>query len=289
MGEVVLAQRDQDAVVGAREIEVLGGGLVLVEPLLERRGRAVLDEVGEVLEELLRTQPAAIVGLRQREDLLELVEDQERQQRAALGIPQQVAAVVQELPQRLALDRGARAAPVAGLGRGLEDRLLDLLGRRRRISRVVHPHVHRAEALAAQPRHEPGAQQRGLAEAGLPEQHGEVLALDATREFGGFLIAAVEVAARLLGVGRETQPRVLGIDRHRVGALQRRAAHERPPRASSCSRRTNSGLGSPPGRRVMCTARNFSGTSASASGVSSMHTGRMNTAPSAMLRERSTA
>ena len=82
----------------------------MLEASLERRRRAVLDEVGEVLEELLRAQPAGVIRLRQREDLLELVEDQQRQQRAAARIAQQVAAVVQEFPQRLALDRGARAA-----------------------------------------------------------------------------------------------------------------------------------------------------------------------------------
>ena len=50
--EVVLAQRDQDAVVGAREVEALGGRVVLLEPRLQRLRRAVLDQVGEVLEEL---------------------------------------------------------------------------------------------------------------------------------------------------------------------------------------------------------------------------------------------
>jgi len=40
---------------------------------------------------------------------------------------------------------------------------------------------------------------------------------------------------------------------------------------------------------VMCSARNLSGTRAIAAFVSSMHTGRMKIAPSAMLRERSMA
>ena len=73
--------------------------------------------------------------------------------------------MVQELPERLALDGRAGPRPVTrGLGRA-EDRLLDLFGRRRRIGRVVDPHVDRAIAFAAQPRHESGAQQRSLAEA----------------------------------------------------------------------------------------------------------------------------
>ncbi len=74
--EVVLAERDQHAIVGACEVEVLGGGLVEFEAPLQRRRRPVLDQVGEFLDELLRPQPAAVVGLGQREDLLELVEDQ---------------------------------------------------------------------------------------------------------------------------------------------------------------------------------------------------------------------
>ena len=52
MRQVVLAQCDQDAVVGARKIEVVGRGLVLVEAALERERRAVLDEIGELLDEI---------------------------------------------------------------------------------------------------------------------------------------------------------------------------------------------------------------------------------------------
>ena len=56
------------------------------------------------LEELRGALAAGVVGLRQREDLLELVEDQQRHERAAGGVAQHVVAVVQEFPQRLALD-----------------------------------------------------------------------------------------------------------------------------------------------------------------------------------------
>ena len=105
MRQVVLAQRDQDAVVGAREIEIVGVGFVVLEAALELGRRPVLDQVGQFVEEALRALPAGVVGLRQREDLLELVEDQQRQQRLAVRVAQQVAAVMQEFPQRFAFDR----------------------------------------------------------------------------------------------------------------------------------------------------------------------------------------
>ena len=110
VGEIVLAQRDQDPVVGAREVELLGRGVVALDPRFERLRRAVLDEVGEVLEELRGALAAEVVALREREDLLELVEDQQRDERLARGVAQHVVAMVQELPQRLAARRRRRSA-----------------------------------------------------------------------------------------------------------------------------------------------------------------------------------
>ena len=55
-----------------------------------------------------------VVALREREDLLELVEDQQRDQRLARRVAQDVVAVVQELPQRLAADGDAGLRPCAG-------------------------------------------------------------------------------------------------------------------------------------------------------------------------------
>ncbi len=80
--EVVLAQRDQHAVVAAREIEALGRQFVGLQPRLERPRRAVLDQVRQIVDEARRARAAGLVGLGQREDLLELVEDQERDERA---------------------------------------------------------------------------------------------------------------------------------------------------------------------------------------------------------------
>ena len=98
MSEVVLAQRDQDAIVRTREVEIFGRLVIVLDPRFECGRRAILDEIGKVLEKSLRAQPAGIVGLCEREDLLELIEDQQRQQRVAFLIAQQIAAMVQEFP-----------------------------------------------------------------------------------------------------------------------------------------------------------------------------------------------
>jgi hypothetical protein len=287
--EVILAQRDQDAIVGAGEIEVVSRGFVVLEPPLEVRRGPVLDQVGQFVEKLPGPPAAGIVGLREREDFLELVEDQQRDEGLASGIPQQVAAVVQELPQRLARDRRAGTGPVPRLGRHPVDRLLDLLGGRRRLGGVVDADVDRTEARTPQPGRQPRAQQRSLAEARLAEQHGQQLALHTAGKFRRLVVATVEIRAGLFRIARETQPRVFRVDGRRGADVRLDGSHGRRPCMRSCRRRTNSGDGVPPGSRAMCSDLNLSGTSASCSGVSSMQTGRMNTAPSAMLRDRSTA
>jgi hypothetical protein len=140
-----------------------------------------------------------VVALGEREDLLELVEDEQRRQGAASGVAQHVVAVVQELPQRLTLDRGAGARPRARGARLAEDRLLNLLGRRRRVAAVVESDIDRAMAFGPQARHQAGAQDRGLAQAALAEQHRERFALHASRQLGDLRLATIEVLARRLG------------------------------------------------------------------------------------------
>src|SRR6185437_12717071 len=103
------------------------------------------------------------------------------------------------------------------------------------------------------------------------------------------LVAPVEIGAGFFRIGEQAQPRIFGIERDRVVDAGMGVVHAGLPPDNSRRRRRNSGVGSPPDRRVMCSALKLSGTSAAASGVSSMHTGRMNTAPSEMLRARSTA
>ena len=210
--EVVFAERDENAVVGARKIEALHRRLVTIELSLERLGRAIFDEVGEVLGELRGALPAKIVALRQRENLLELIEDEQRDQRAAGVVAQHIVAVVEKFPERLAGLGDAGLRPVSG-GRGrAQDGLFDLLGGRRGFAAVVEPHIHGAIALGPEPRHETGAEDGGFSEARLAEEDGEELALHASPEFGDLLVAPVEIGARLLGEGGEAQPGILWID-----------------------------------------------------------------------------
>ncbi len=205
--------RNQDPVVAAREIEPLGRRLVLLDPCLERLGRAILDQIGQVLDELLGALASEIVALRKGEDFLELVEDQQRNERPAGRVVQDVVAMMQELPQRFAGHRDARLRPLAGFLRRTEDRGLDLFGGRGRFPRIVDAHVHRAVVHRPKPRHDAGAQHRGLAEARLPEQQREGLALHAPDELRYLILATVEIRARFLGEGREPEPRMLRVDR----------------------------------------------------------------------------
>ena len=162
--EIVLAQRDQYAIITAREIEAPGRGLIFVELRLERLGCAVLDQVRELGDKACRAGAAEFIALGESEDLFELIEDQQWNQRGARLVAQHIVAVVQELPQRLARDGHAHLGPLARKARRVPDRLLDLLGRLGRLPTVIDAHVNRAVPLAAQARHEPGPQDRGLAE-----------------------------------------------------------------------------------------------------------------------------
>ena len=110
MREIVLAQRDQNAVVAAREVELLDRVFVALDPRLDLLGRTVLDQVREVLDELRGAPAAEVVSLRQCEDLLELVEDQKWRECLAGTVAQQVVPVVQEFPQRFTGRRKRRVS-----------------------------------------------------------------------------------------------------------------------------------------------------------------------------------
>ena len=55
---------------------------------------------------------AELVALRQREDLLELIEDQQGNERGTGFVAQHIVAMMQEFPQRLALGGDARPGSI---------------------------------------------------------------------------------------------------------------------------------------------------------------------------------
>ena len=222
--QIVLTQRDQHAIVAAGEIEALGHLVVGFQLGLDRLGRAVFNQIGQVGDEGRGAGSAEVIALRQREDLLELIEDQQRDQSLAGFVAQHVVAVMQELPQRLASIGHPDLGPLAGAPGGAGDGLLDLFGGLGRVTAVVDAHVDRAITLVAQTRHQAGTQYRGLAQARLAEQHRQELALHPAGEFGDLVIAAVEIGARFFGKRGQPEPRMACIDRwlgRRLGARWR--------------------------------------------------------------------
>ena len=99
MREIVLAQRDQDPIVAACEVEALDGGFIVLHLRFELFGRAVLDQIGKIVEKLRGALAPGVVALREREDLLELIEDQQRNEWLAGCVVQDVTAVMEKLPQ----------------------------------------------------------------------------------------------------------------------------------------------------------------------------------------------
>ena len=98
-----------------------------------------------------------------------------------------------------------------GLGqRGLRDaRGCDRVGERLRYLEVgrfrrglvIEPDVNRKEAFGTQGGEKAGADQRGLAESGHAEEHGERLAFDAAKKLLRFGGAPVEIFRVLFGEG----------------------------------------------------------------------------------------
>src|SRR6185437_11488735 len=110
-------------------IEALRCRLIPLDLRLESLGRAVLDQVGELFDETRGPRPSEIITLGEREQLFELIENEQWNDRCAGGIAQHIFAVMQEFPQRLAGRRDANLRPLPGNVCGTPDGLLDLLSR----------------------------------------------------------------------------------------------------------------------------------------------------------------
>jgi hypothetical protein len=166
---------------------------------------------------------AEVVALRQREDFLELVEYQQRDQRPARRVAQYVIAVVQEFPQRFAADGHSRLRPLSERLRRPENGFLDLLRRLGCVGRIIDSYIDRAITFGAKPRHDARTQDRRLAESRLTEKYRQQLALHAPAKLGDLVFAAVEISPRLFGERGEAEPRMLFIDgRVRAQLVRRR-------------------------------------------------------------------
>ena len=168
--------------------------------------RAVFDEFGQLAHERDRAVALGARGGPEREQLLELVEDQHGHDGAATGVDQPVVAVMEKLPERFTRLGGAGFRPRAGARGRVGDHGLHLFARSGRAVAVIEPEVDRAEVGRAQPREDAGHEERRLAEAGLPEEHGERLALHEPGERANLGVAAVEEAALIFGERGEVGP-----------------------------------------------------------------------------------
>ncbi len=163
------------------------------------RQRPVAHDRAELLEKDLVGGAVTLVAKK----LLELVEHQ-HQRRA-----HEERAHLAELPERRRVASEGTLLEPAGCLERVDDRLLEPG------DRLLHPVAmhHRVEVLGlriAQPRHQGGAQERGLAHAARREEQGQAVRQDLVDEDGALLVAAEE---ELPLVGLEgTQPRV-GIQR----------------------------------------------------------------------------
>ncbi|MBI5768640.1 MAG: hypothetical protein HZA93_12650 [Verrucomicrobia bacterium] len=154
-------------------------------------------------------------GAAEREQFFELIEDEHRRERDAAGRNEAVVAVMEKFPERFAGLREIAFRPRAGARRFGADGLFHLLAERRRARRVIEAEVDRAEVGAAQPRKHAGLEQRRFAEARLPEEHRERIALHATREGFDLRIATEELRALRLGERREARPGAIRVGSRR--------------------------------------------------------------------------
>jgi len=204
-GQIVLAQRDQHPVVAASEVETLRGAVVLIETRLQRLRRAVLHQIPEFLDELGRALSTEVIDLREGEKLLELIEDEQRENPGTHSIVQHIVAVVQKLPERLSGVGNALLRPLSRSARGAPDRRLDLLGGLGALASIGDAHIHRAVALLTQLRDQAHAHVQGLAQPRFAKEDREELALHAPDELGDLLVAP-EKYSRVSSV-KETSPR----------------------------------------------------------------------------------
>jgi hypothetical protein len=259
LGEVVGADADDQPVAIFEHLAQERA--VALRRLPQQRRRRTLGQIRELFDQLVRL-PGHLAAL--REELLELIEDQHRRGRVVALVPEVGVGPMEVLPERLVVPRLRRLdAEGARLG---DDLALDLLDGRRQVAAVAQADVDREVVLEPQTRKESGAQQRGLAEAGQPEEQREPARADAAIERFHLFFASAEVTPVVFAEREQRRPRMLGIDaRLRIGL-----GHAVPARAALRNRRTSWRTasihvrdGPPAPTRSQCNWRNSRGTCSS--------------------------
>jgi hypothetical protein len=238
MRQEILAQRHDQLVGHAPQIEPLRRRGIRRQPPRERLGDSILGKISEIALEALHSfsEPLA-----EGEDLLELVEHQHRGERVVLLVPKLQIRAVQILPERFArVERGG----IDVLARNLaEETIAKLLDQPRRLRTDIQTHVDGQVVLLTQPREETRLQQRGLAETRLAEEHRERRVGNAAEQILSLRFTAMEVIARALLEGLEPRPRIVPIE---LGGVHH-ASLRRMSRMASFSALTRPSSGSPPG------------------------------------------
>ncbi|MSU25323.1 MAG: hypothetical protein EXS32_16075 [Opitutus sp.] len=220
----ILAERKAHAVIGPGEIERLQIVRGFFQPRDDVIGDAVFYKFGEGVHERDGPVPLRADAGPEGEEFLELVDDKDRHDGAAIFIHEPIIAVMEKFPERLTRLGDAGLRPRAGARGGVADEGLDLFGGRRCAVAVIEADVARAIAGGAQLWEDARLQERGFAEARLAEEHRERLALDEAKERANLLVAPVEEGALGLGKRRQTGPGVGAVDggRGNWGGLRHR-------------------------------------------------------------------
>ncbi len=266
--EKIVAQRQQHAAWRLAVDEALGQRVVFFEALAHRVRDTILDDGGQRIAKGARGFQVVVA---EREDFLELVEDEHEAQVAAGDA---AGAIVEKEPE-------------AGVGRKLRERrearavestanlVDDLLAERRRVV-VAQAQIHGKEPSVAQAWEQAGVEQRRLAQPAAAEEHGQRLVLDALEKIEQLRFAPEKVTPHFFAERSQAEPRFFGRDAFVVGrecgihsgkSAEQLCFHSSP----MCPAKPD--VTAPPGSGWTCALRKHDGSFVSGSGVSSMTTG----------------
>ena len=265
VGEEILTQTEQQFARPVRKRVVQGQLGIRLEALFHRRGRTRLRKVGELAQEGLGSLPAIDVGPAHREDLLELIEDEEGRDETVALVPEADVPAMEVLPEGAVLV-GLRRLD-AGRVDGGGQRVPHLLPKGPAVISMPQAHVDGQNAVQPQPWKDAGAQQRRLPEAGDAKQHRHRGAGDDADHFLDDGLAPLEERLVRFAECGESWPGARGVHRRGVArpADPRALFHARITVRLWCSRYSCLTRSTNPGSTVLprcvcqCSWRNFSG------------------------------